>query len=225
MTPPRSHLVTSLIACAATLLSRVAPNPAAQAASERAISPGHGIRYTTPRTASTCTLAFAFTSRAHTYGVTAGHCVAGDRGGYILDTTSAYRGNVVSYQYDPTRRGEDYALIDFGHAPIHTSLLGVTVDAITAPDTAHPICHTGISSGTSCGELAGRYGPAQYLTAGLNDTPGDSGGPVWTRHGIDGIAIVGIWLGSHTNNDGSAYGRFSPLEHALAQLGATTTTR
>jgi streptogrisin B len=199
--------------------------PPAEAVSERSVGPGHAIRYITPRSASTCTLAFAFTSRGDTYGVTAGHCVAEDPGGYVFDATSGYRGSVVSYDYDPTRRGNDFALIDFRQAPVAASLLGATVDAVTAPAGGRPICHTGIASGTSCGQLCGHYGVMQYLTTGLNDISGDSGGPVWARYGIDGIAIVGIWLGSHIDNDGTTYGRFYPLDHALTQLGANNVAR
>ena len=223
-----SHRARAITAAAVTavavLLSCGLLAPHAHAVAERAISPGHTIRYITPGSASTCTLAFAFTARGHTYGVTAGHCVA-DAGGYVVDVISGYRGSVVSFDYDPTRRGNDFALIHFGQAPVAASLLGAAVDAVTAPAADRPICHTGVSSGTSCGQLSGQYGVAQYLTTRLNDVPGDSGGPVWTRYGIDDIAIVGIWLGSHIDHDGTTYGRFYPLDHALTQLRADTTAR
>lgn len=93
--------------------------------------------------------------------------------------------------------------------------------AAAAPPADRAVCHTGTASGTSCGELASRYG-TQYLATGLADTPGDSGGPVWTRQGIDGVAIVGIWLGSHTATNGSTYGRFYPIKEALTGLGLRT---
>ena len=221
----RTHAITAAaVTAGAILLSCVLGAPHAHAGTQRAISPGDAIRYITAAGADTCTLAFAITAHTHTYGVTAGHCVA-NAGGYVVDVISGYRGSVVSFDYDPTRRGNDFALIHFGQAPLAATMLGTAVDAVTAPAADQPICHTGVSSGTSCGQLSGQYGVAQYLTTGLNDVPGDSGGPVWTRYGIDDIAIVGIWLGSHIDHDGTTYGRFYPLDHALAQLAVDTTAR
>jgi streptogrisin B len=221
----RTHAITAAaVTAGAILLSCVLGAPHAHAGAQRAISPGDAIRYITAAGADTCTLAFAFTAHTHTYGVTAGHCVA-NAGGYVIDVISGYRGSVVSFDYDPTRRGNDVALIHFGQAPVAATMLGTAVNAITAPAADQPICHTGVSSGTSCGQLAAQYGAGQYLTTGLTDVPGDSGGPVWTRHGIDDIAIVGIWLGSHIDHDGTTYGRFYPLDHALTQLGANTAAR
>ena len=221
----RARAITAAaLAGAAVLLCCGLLAPAARAVTERAISPGHAIRYITPGSATTCTLAFAFSTHGDTYGVTAGHCVA-EPGGYVVDVPSGYRGSVVSFDYNPTRRGNDFALIHFGRSPLAASLLGASVDAVTAPATDRPICHTGVSSGTSCGQLSGQYGRNQYLTTEVNDVPGDSGGPVWTRYGIDDITIVGIWLGSHIDHDGTTDGRFYPLDYALTQLGATTTAR
>ena len=63
-----------------------------------------------------------------------------------------------------------------------------------------------------------RWG-AQYLTEGHGDRAGDSGGPVWTRYGLDELAIVGIWLGTHDDGDDTINGRFYPLPEALQNLG------
>ena len=213
--------ISAAAAAVAVVLSGGPLAPHAHAGAEGAISPGHPIAYISAAGERTCTLGFVFTAHRHTYGVTAGHCVA-DAGGYVVDAISGYRGNVVSFDYDPTRRGNDFALIGFGQAPAAATMLGTGVDGVSAPGADQPICHTGVSSGTSCGQLAAHYGVAQYLTTGLNDIPGDSGGPVWTRHGIDDIAIIGIWLGSHTDHD-ATYGRFYPLKDALTQLRASTT--
>jgi hypothetical protein len=98
----------------------------------------------------------------------------------------------VAYDYDHTRRGNDFSLLDFRQAPVAASLLGATVDAVTAPAGGRPICHTGIATGTSCGQLSGHYGVMQYLTTGLKDISGDSGGPVWAPYSIDSNAIVYI---------------------------------
>jgi hypothetical protein len=62
-------------------------------------------------------------------------------------------------------------------------------------------------------------GSDQYLTEGHGDRAGDSGGPVWTRYGLDELAIVGIWLGTHNEGDDTINGRFYPLPEALQNLG------
>lgn len=172
------------------------------------ISPGQPVVYIAGRHAETCTLGFVFQRDGHTYAVTAGHCIT-DRQGYPVDTATRDRGQVNTTAYDLNRRGRDIAILDFGNAPVASTLFNTPIQVAGAPAIGHPICHTGISSGTSCGSITGRYGD-QYLTTGLRDIPGDSGGPVWTTSGRS-ITIVGIWLGSHITNDGTRFGRFYPL--------------
>ena len=180
---------------------------------------GHTISYVSPAGGSTCTLGFAFRRGYRTLGITAGHCVH-DGSGYIIDTDSGYRGRVVSYAYDPSKKGSDFALIDFGNAPVDTTLLDTTIAAVEAPPIDQTICHTGKSTGSTCGQLAYQYRwGAQYLTEGHGDRAGDSGGPVWTRYGLDELAIVGIWLGTHVDGDDTINGRFYPLPEALQKLG------
>jgi hypothetical protein len=85
-------------------------------------------------------------------------------------------------------------LIDFGYAPVDTTLLGTTtIAAVEVPPIDQTICHTGRATGFICGQLADQYRwGAQYLLK-ATATAGDSGGPVWTRYGIDELGIVGIW--------------------------------
>lgn len=188
------------------------------AANRDAVAAGHTISYVSPAGGSLCTLGFAFRRAGRALGITAGHCV--DEGsGYIIDTDSGYRGRVVSHAYDPSRKGSDFALIDFGNAPVDNTLLDTTIAAVEAPPTDQTICHTGKSTGSTCGQLAWQYRWGdQYLTEGHRDRAGDSGGPVWTRYGLDELAIVGIWLGTHDDVD-TINGRFYPLPEALQKLG------
>ncbi|MFA4085252.1 S1 family peptidase [Mycobacteroides salmoniphilum] len=198
----------------------IAAPPASADLGRGAVGAGHPIRYVSAQGASTCTLAFTFLANGHTYGVTAGHCVATGRG-YIQDAATGARGGVVTYNYDDSRAGSDFALIDFGNAPSEATLSGERIAEASAPAADTTVCHTGAASGTSCGQLATRYG-TQYLTDGLADIPGDSGGPVWSRTALGNIAIVGIWLGSHVDGHGHSYGRFYPINEALTGLGLKT---
>lgn len=205
-------MVLAVIFAVAGALATAAPASAAASA----IVPGDTIRYLSASGNMTCTLGFVFTRAGRSLGVTAGHCVLDGDGG-IVDLNSGHRGRVITYSYDPSMKGDDFALIDFGGARINATLLDTNIAAVQAPPADQTICHTGRASGSSCGHLANRYGP-QYLTIGHRDRGGDSGGPVWTRYGIDQVSIVGIWLGTQVYND-ITYGRFYPLTTALQGLG------
>lgn len=211
-------LLGALAALAATTL--IAAPTASADLGRGAVGTGHTIRYVTAQGASTCTLGFTFLANGHTYGVTAGHCVANGRG-YIQDAATGARGGVVTYNYDTSQAGNDFALIDFGNAPTDATLNGDRIAEAAAPAADKTVCHTGAASGTSCGQLSTRYG-TQYLTEGLADIPGDSGGPVWSRTALGNISIVGIWLGSHVDFHGNRYGRFYPINEALTGLGLKT---
>jgi hypothetical protein len=115
----RYHLARTAIAVlfALTAMGVCLATAAPAAANREAVASGHTIRYVSPAGGSICTLGFAFRRGGRALGITAGHCVD-DGSGYIIDTDSGYRGRVVSYAYDPGKRGSDFALIDFGNAPV-----------------------------------------------------------------------------------------------------------
>jgi streptogrisin B len=217
----RYHLGRTAFAvlAALTAIGLCLTTAATAAANRNAVAAGHTISYVSPAGGSICTLGFAFTRAGRALGITAGHCVD-DGSGYIIDTDSGYRGRVVSYAYDPSKKGSDFSLIDFGYAPVDTTLLDTTIAAFEAPPEDQTICHTGRFTGSTCGQLAYHYRwGAQYLTEGHGDRAGDSGGPVWTRYGLDELAIVGIWLGTHDDGNDTINGRFYPLPEALQNLG------
>jgi hypothetical protein len=215
----RNQLARTVVAVLAALTAiAVSLATAATAnATRNAVAAGHTIR---TAGGSLCTLGLVFTRSGRSLGITAGHCVD-DGSRYIIDTDSGYRGRVVSYDYDPSKKGSDFALIDFGGAAVDNTLLDTSIAAVEAPPIDQTICHTGHASGSTCGQLAYQYRWGdQYLTEGHADRAGDSGGPVWTRYGLDELAIVGIWLGTHDDVD-TVNGRFYPLPEALQNLGLT----
>jgi hypothetical protein len=123
-------------------------------------------------------LTTAGTAAANRNAIAAGHTIS-----YV----SPAGGSLCTLGFAFTRAGRALG-ITAGHT---------TIAAIEAPPTDQTICHTGRSTGSTCGQLAyqDRWG-AQYLTEGHGDRAGYSGGPVWTRYGLDELAIVGIWLGT-----------------------------
>ena len=167
-----------------------------------------------------CTLGYTFTNAAaRTYGVTAGHCGAGPERS-VLDRTTGATGHFVVTVTPDEEPFQDYALIDFGTSRSIPIMNGMPITGVTLPDNRNTICHTGISTGVACGQLAAGMLINQYLTTGMaRSIPGDSGGPVWqlNRDGAS-ATIVGIWLGEHDNDSGGHNGRFYPLTHAIADL-------
>lgn len=191
------------------------------------ITPGERVDYISPTGNSKfCTLGYVYTGLdLHVYAVTAGHCRS-TPGGYVRTTRSGHSGTFVRTIVEPRGTGgADYGLIDFGTEPFAVSY----IDDIPAgyshpePQPGQTICRTGVSSGQHCGQIVSRQGDDQYLTTGMpSSTPGDSGGPVWTRHGDAPAKIIGIWLGERTTPgaNGIAYGRFASLAEGLRILGA-----
>ncbi|MCW2630801.1 hypothetical protein [Mycobacterium sp.] len=97
---------------------------------------------------------------------------------------------------------------------------GLPVTAVTLPDKGKTICHTGISTGVACGQLADDMLVNEYLTTAMAPSiPGDSGGPVWQLNDdATSATVVGIWLGEHDDGRGGHNGRFYPLTHAFVDL-------
>ena len=123
-------------------------------------------------------------NRPHTYAITAGHCRS-TAAGYARDTRSGLTGTFTHAIVEPPRSGgADYGLIDFGVRSMPLSLIGdtPTTDDHPQPRLGQSVCHTGVSSGQHCGQIAASHGDDQYLSTGMPASiPGDSGGPVWMR--------------------------------------------
>jgi streptogrisin B len=64
----------------------------------------------------------------------------------------------------------------------------------------------------------------RYLTTGITGIPCDSGGPVWQLNSDTSATIVGIWIGDHTNPDGTHNGVFISLVDVMAQLEIDSAT-
>ena len=195
----RSNLARTAGAVLATLTALgVCLTTAGPAAANRgAVAAGHTISYVSPAGGSTCTLGFAFRRAYRTLGIT-GRCVD-DGSGYIIDTDSGYHGRVVSYAYDPGKKGSDFALIDFGTAPVDTTLLTPPCAAVEAPRPTKPSATPESppdppAASSPLSISLGRPVPHRRAPRSCRRF----GGPVWTRYGLDKLAIVGIWLETMT---------------------------
>jgi len=218
MHPARISLIGAAAAAIVAPGLIVATDPAQ--ATTSTVPPGDELVHVAPDGPHRCTLGYTFTNAAgRTYGITAGHCGAGPQR-TVLDRTTGATGQFVVTVTPDDEPFQDDALIDFGASRSIPIMKGMPITGVTLPDNRNSICHTGISTGVACGQLAGGMLINQYLTTGMvRSIPGDSGGPVWQLN-ADGasVTIVGIWLGEHNNDSGGHNGRFYPLTHAIADL-------
>jgi hypothetical protein len=222
------HTTTRLAAgsIAALLAAAALAAPAPSNAALTNISPGDQVDYISPNANTQfCTIGYVYSGPDfHTYAVTAGHCRS-STSGYARDTRTGLTGNFVRTIVEPPRSGGgDYGLIDFGRNSLPSAFMGdtPTTDDHPQPQVGQAVCHTGVSSGQHCGQIAATQGEDQYLTTGmLASIPGDSGGPVWTRTAHGYAQIIGIWLGQKTAAAGEEYGRFASLATGLQLLSAS----
>jgi hypothetical protein len=193
--------------------------PLASAQQTRTVSPGDDIVTTADDGARECTLGYTFTNPAgQSYGITAGHCNS-HRSRFVTDRTTGAIGHFVLTVGNPEQPlTDDYALIDFGANHSVPLMHGTPVTAMAAPDSGLTVCHDGIATGITCGDVHGRLAGTQCLTSGMPaSVPGDSGGPVWQPNHT-GATVIGIWLGEHIEPGGSRYGRFTALTDVLADI-------
>ena len=213
-------IITAVVATAALA------EPGASNAALTVISPGDQVDYVTANTTTQfCTIGYVYSGPDfHTYAVTAGHCRNSDSG-YARDTRTGLTGHFVRTVVEPPRSGgPDYGLIDFGRDSVPSVFMGDTpyTDEHPQPQVGQSVCHTGVTSGQHCGQIAAAQGEDQYLTTGMPASlPGDSGGPVWTRTAHGFAQIIGIWLGQKTTAAGQEYGRFASLATGLQLLSAS----
>ena len=171
-----------------------------------------------------CTLGYTFTRPdGLTYGITAGHCNAAPSR-YVLDRTTGATGRFIVTVHEPDGPFDDYGVIDFGTSRSAPALKGMPVTGTGFPDPTNAICHTGVATGVSCGQLAGKETHRRYLTTGVTGNPGDSGGPVWQLNSDGTATIVGIWIGEHDRGDGGHDGVFMSLVDAMAELEIASAT-
>ena len=208
----RAAAVAGLIAAAMT------PALAPAAATASSVSPGDEINHIESNGSNRCTLGYTFTRPGGTtLGITAGHCNA-TPGKYVLDRTTGATGRFIVTVHQELAPFEDYGVIDFGANRSMPVMRGMRVAGAGFPDTTNAVCHTGIASGVSCGQIAGMETQLRYLTTGISGIPGDSGGPVWQLNSDTSATIVGIWIGEHINDDGTHNGVFISLVDVMAQL-------
>jgi hypothetical protein len=218
----RNTAATVAVAVTAVVLTPLG-SPEARGA-QTGVAPGDEIDSFSDATQTRCTLGYTFTDPASstTYGITAGHC--DENSSYVQDAATGAVGQfVVSVAEPDILLGDDYGLINFGTEPAVSTVNGMPITGVGMPDPQQNICHSGLSTGVTCGQMGNRLAANQYAATGnIQNSPGDSGGPVWQYSSQGTATVVGIWLGERITGNGKRFGRFAALPDVLSRISAKT---
>ncbi len=192
----RRRLLRLLATAPAALVALVLPGIPVHADPGVVVFPGMQIIQGT----NACTVGFVDPQARVAF--TAGHC-RGD--GAVLDQSRRYVGHQASFR-DNTPNG---ATIDTNHqitdwevialAPgvaINNVLprgLALVSDPAVVPAAGLPVCHFGVVTGESCGNIQAVYNGWFTMANGVVSQKGDSGGPVYSVTPDGRAAIVGMF--------------------------------
>jgi len=188
--------------------SGIPPGPAA-AATAAVAYPG----MTIIQGESVCTLGYVDPARR--IGYSAGHCntdaVVRDKAGDLVGEVISARHNRAGQAYTaPTDRVIDHQVIRLSPAVMATDRAAPSLvrrlvsDPSVLPQPGMQVCHVGVTTGLSCGEIAHVYNGWFTMAVGggdLTSADGDSGGPVYTRlPDRSGLILLGLFRGRHGNH-------------------------
>ena len=192
----RRNWLRVFAAVAAPLVALALPGVPAQADPGVVVSPGMEIIQGT----NACTLGFV--DPAARVAFTAGHC-RGD--GTVQDRARRFIGNQASFR-DNTPNG---ATIDTNHQITDWEAINLAPDVVinnvlprglvlvsdpgVGPAPGLPVCHFGVVTGESCGNIQAVYNGWFTMANGVVSQKGDSGGPVYNITPDGRAAIVGMF--------------------------------
>ena len=225
----RQWLRSLAAAAAAPILTLVIPVPPAQANPGVLVSPGMEIR----QGSSVCTLGFVDLGARTAY--TAGHCrgngLVVDRDNNPIGTLTMFRDNTP----DGATVATDHMISDWeaiSLAPdvaVNDILPGGRVlvsDPGIVPTKGLPICHFGVITGESCGNIEAVNNGWFTMANGVVSQKGDSGGPVYVVTPDGRAAIIGMFNSTWGNfpaavswQTASQQAREDVVQSASANLG------
>ncbi|KUI35685.1 hypothetical protein [Mycobacterium sp. GA-2829] len=188
----RRHLLNAIAAVAAPLAALLAPLAPASADPGTVVSPGMEIRQDT----NLCTLGFVDLERRVAY--TAGHCrgsgPVNDRGGAFIGVQTAYVDNTPDgTTVDVNHQISDWQTIALDPTVQVNNILpngrALVVDPSVVPTKGMPVCHFGVVTGESCGNIEAVNNGWFTMANGVVSRKGDSGGPVYFN-APDGRAVI-----------------------------------
>ena len=225
----RQWLRSLAAAAAAPILTLVIPVPPAQANPGVLVYPGMEIR----QGSSVCTLGFVDLGARTAY--TAGHCRGNgpvvDRDNNPIGTLTMFRDNTP----DGATVATDHMISDWeaiSLAPdvaVNDILPGGRVlvsDPGIVPTKGLPICHFGVITGESCGNIEAVNNGWFTMANGVVSQKGDSGGPIYVVTPDGRAAIVGMFNSTWGNfpaavswQTASHQAREDVVQSASANLG------
>jgi hypothetical protein len=192
----RRHWLRVLATAAAPLVALALPVTPVQADPGVVVFPGMQIIQGT----NACTVGFVDPGSRVAYS--AGHCRGDDA---VLDQGRRLVGHLASFR-DNTPNG---ATIDTNHQITDWETINLAPDVVVnnilprglalvsdpgvVPAACLPVCHFGVVTGESCGNIQAVYNGWFTMANGVVSQKGDSGGPVYFVTGDGRAAIIGMF--------------------------------
>jgi hypothetical protein len=185
-----------LAAAAAPIAALVLPSAPAQGDPGVVVYPGMEIIQGT----NVCTLGYVDPGARVAF--TAGHCRAdgrvSDKNGNFIGHQAFFRDNTPNgATVDTNHQIADWEAISLApDVTVNSTLPGgraLVSDPAIVPTTGLPICHFGVITGESCGNIQAVYNGWFTMANGVVSQKGDSGGPVYSITPDGRAAIVGMF--------------------------------
>lgn len=199
----RQRWLRLLVATVAPIGALASLGSPAQATPGVVVFPGMEIRQDT----NVCTLGYVDPGARIAF--TAGHCRGSgpvrDRDGNLIGMQTVFRDNTPDgATVDPNHQIADWMAITLApQVTVNNVLPGgrvLVADPMVAPTPGQPVCHFGVVTGESCGNVEAVNNGWFTMANGVVSQKGDSGGPVYISTADGRAAIVGMF--------NSTWGRF-----------------
>jgi len=192
----RRRWLRVLTAAAAPIIAFALLSAPAQATPGVPVFPGMEVRQAT----NVCTLGYVDPQTRIAF--TAGHCrgtgPVSDRDGNVIGAQALFRDNTPNgATVDTNHQIADWEAISLSpDVEINNILPGgrqLIADPAIVPAAGMPVCHFGVVTGESCGNIEAVYNGWFTMANGVVSQKGDSGGPVYSVTPDGRAAIIGMF--------------------------------
>lgn len=192
----RRHSLRVLAALAAPIAALALVSAPAHATPGVLVHPGMEIRQDN----NVCTLGYV--DPATRIAFTAGHCRGSgpvrDRNGNLIGMQTVYRDNTPNgATVDTNHQIADWEAIALAPDVAVNNVLPdgkvLVADPGVVPTTGQPVCHFGVVTGESCGNVEAVNNGWFTMANGVVSQKGDSGGPVYVITPDNRAALIGMF--------------------------------
>lgn len=192
----RRHWIRVLAAVAASITALTLGSAPAQATPGVLVYPGMEIR----QDSNVCTLGFVDPQARIAF--TAGHCRGSgpvrDRDGNLIGMQTVYRDNTPNgATVDTNHQIADWEAIALAPDVVINNILPggrvLVSDPGVVPTAGQPVCHFGVVTGESCGNVEAVNNGWFTMANGVVSQKGDSGGPVYVITPDNRAVLIGMF--------------------------------